>query len=238
MMDDLQFRRSIYADPNTTDETVSKAKMADPAKKQFAEELKKLDLKIHNAMHIDVPDDLYNKLILRQTLASHQQQKRRNRIQLAMAASVAFAIGLSVNFVQSSNAYNSLGDYALAHVNHEAHLFNNNSNAQVTLASLNQEMATFHGSFTQSLGKLISSGECEFGGIKVLHLVYQGKTQPVTVFVVPPNNGLDFNADFTNGKLHGEAQQFKNANIVVVGDKNEPLEQWQQKINKNISWSI
>ena len=237
-MDDLQFRRSIYADPSSTDQDVLAAKKADPAKQQFAEELVKLDQQIHRAMNIDVPDDLYNKLMLRQTLASHQQQKRKNRIQLAMAASVAFAVGLTVNFVQSSNAYTDLGDYALAHVNHEAHLFSNNSNAQITLASLNKEMSPYHASFSQSLGKLISAGECNFGGIKVLHLVYKGKTQPVTVFVVPPNDGLNFDANFSNGDLHGEAQQFKNANIVVVGDKDEPLQQWQQKIDKNITWSI
>jgi len=237
-MDDLQFRRSIYADPSSTDQEVIAAKKADPAKQQFADELIKLDVKIHQAMNVDVPEDLYNKLMLRQTLASHQQQKRKNRIQLAIAASVAFTVGLSVNFMQSSNAYSDLGDYAIAHVNHEAHLFNNNKTAQVSLASLNKEMSAYHASFTQSLGKLISAGECNFGGIKVLHLVYQGKTQPVTVFVVPPNNGLDFDSNFSRGNLHGEAQQFKNANIVVVGDKNEPLQQWQQKIKQDITWSI
>ncbi|MBL4910409.1 MAG: DUF3379 domain-containing protein [Alteromonadaceae bacterium] len=237
-MDDLQFRRNIYADPSSTDPEVIAARKADPAKQQFAEELVKLDQQIYQAMNIDVPDDLYNKLMLRQTLVSHQQQKRKNRIQLAMAASVAFAVGLSVNFAQSSNTYSDLGDYAIAHVNHEAHLFNNNSNAQVSLASLNKEMSTYHASFTQSLGKLISAGECNFGGIKVLHLVYQGKTQPVTVFVVPPKSGLNFDASFSNGDLHGQAQQFKNANVIVVGDKNEQLQQWQQKIDTNITWSI
>lgn len=237
-MDDLQFRRTIYADPNSTDEDLLAAKKADPAKQQCADELIKLDKKIYQAMNIDVPDDLYNKVMLKQSFQSHQQQKRKSRIQLAMAASVAFAVGLSVNFMQSSNAYSDLGDYAIAHVNHEANLFNNQSTAQVTLASLNQQMAPYKGSFTQSLGHLISASHCDFGGIQVLHLVYQGKEHPVTVFVVPPNDGLTFDANFAKGNLHGEAQQFKNADIVVVSDKTESLQQWQQKIDKNITWSI
>lgn len=237
-MDDLQFRRSIYADPSTQDNNILDAKKADPAKKQFAQSIEKFDKQIHQAINIDVPDDLYNKLMLRQTLASHQQQKRKNRIQLAMAASIAFAVGLSFNFMQSSNAYTNLGDYALAHVNHESHFFNNNSNAQITLASLNDKMAIFNGNFTQSLGKLISAGNCDFAGINVLHLVYQGKDQPVTVFVVPPNSILNFESNFSNGNLHGEAQQFKNASIIVVGDKNEPLKQWKSNISKDINWSI
>jgi len=237
-MDDLQFRRSIYADPKTQDSNVLEAKKTDPAKKQFAQSIEKLDQKIYQAMNIDVPDDLYNKLILRQTLASHQQQKRKNRIQLAMAASVAFVIGLSFNFMQGSNSYNNLSDYALAHVAHEAPMFSNNSNAQITLASVNTKMMAFNGHFTQPLGKLISASNCDFGGINVLHLVYQGKDQPVTVFVMPPNSNLNFESNFSNGKLYGEAQQYNNASIIVVGDKNEPLKQWETNIRKNITWSI
>jgi hypothetical protein len=38
--------------------------------------------------------------------------------------------------------------------------------------------------------------------------------------------------------IHGEAQQFKNASIIVVGDKNEPLNQWKSNISKDINWSI
>jgi uncharacterized protein DUF3379 len=237
-MDDLQFRRRIYADPSTRDEAVLEAKSSDPAKKQFAQELEQLDQQIHTAMNIDVPDNLYNKLILRQTLASHQQQKRKNRIQLAMAASVAFAIGLSFNFMQTSNAYADLGDYALAHVNQEAHMFNNNNVSKITLASLNEKMASYNGSFSQSLGTLISASYCNFDDIKALHLVYQGQSEPVTVFIIPSDNGLTFDGNFANEHLHGEAQQYKGANVIVVGDKNEPLAQWQTNISKNISWSI
>ena len=42
-MDDLQFRRSIYADPKSQDEAVMLAKTADPAKQQFATAVKQLD---------------------------------------------------------------------------------------------------------------------------------------------------------------------------------------------------
>ena len=63
---------------------------ADPAKQKFVQDIDKLDDKIAQALNIPVPEDLCNKLILRQTMASHQQQKRKSHIRLAMAASVAF----------------------------------------------------------------------------------------------------------------------------------------------------
>jgi len=237
-MDDLQFRRSIYADPNTDDEAILAAIKSDPAREKFAQELENLDEKIAKALNVDVPEDLSNKLILRQTLASHQQQKRKGRIQLALAASVAFAVGITFNTMQVSSAYANIGDYALAHVYHENKYFSNDSETRVTLASLNEKMTSFNGSFSSDLGKLISAGFCRFDGMKSLHLTFQGASNPVTVFIIPHNDDLDFSQFFKDEKLQGQSMKYKNANVIVVGDKNESLQQWRENIEKNISWSI
>ena len=237
-MDDLQFRRRIYADPNTRDEDMLVAMKEDPAKQKFTQDLEDLDTRLFKAMNVDVPDDLSHKLILRQTFASHQQQKRKSRVRLALAASVAFAMGLTFNFMQFSSTYNNLGDYAIAHVNHEIDYFSNATLANVSLSSLNTKMAAFNGSFTADIGKLLFADYCRFDGMKSLHLVFQGKTSTVTVFVVPQNDQLEFSADFSNDDLIGKSQQFKNSNIIVIGDKNEPLQQWQKTIDENVSWSI
>ena len=237
-MDDLQFRRSIYADPNTDDEAILAAMELDPSRKKFAQELNQLDDKIAQALNVSVPDDLCSKLILRQTLASHQQQKRKSRIQLALAASVAFAVGLTFNIMQVSNAYSNMGDYALAHVYHEDKYFSNDSEAKVTLASLNNKMTAFNGSFVSSLGKLISAEYCRFDGMKSLHLTFQGQSSPVTVFIIPHNEDLTFSDFFKDESLQGQSMKYTNANIIVVGDKNEPLQQWRENIEKNIRWSI
>lgn len=237
-MDDLQFRRCIYADPNTTDAEVIQAKDADPTKRQFSQDIEKLNRHIHRALHVPVPDDLANKLILKQTLMSFQQQKRKNWINLAMAASIAFVVGLTVNFVQSYNPYSTLAELALAHVHHEEAFFSNNSEVTATLASLNQKMAPFNGRFLQSPGELISVSYCDFGGIKSLHLVFKGESDMVTVFVMPDDNTMQFNDSFSDEKLNGQALHYVNANIVIIGDKKESLQQWQDKISENIHWSI
>ncbi|PKI18013.1 DUF3379 family protein [Colwellia sp. 12G3] len=237
-MDDLQFRRAIYADPNNQDADTIAAQQQDPSKKQFAKEICQLDERIRQALHVPVPDDLCNKLILRQTLASHQVHKRRTRVHLALAASVAIVGGLMLNFMQFSSAYSNLGDYALAHVYHEQGSITNNASNQVTLASLNKKMAAFDGNFSQSLGKLLFADYCRFDGMKSLHLVYQGRTSPVTVFVVPKNDQLSFTNSFNDKQFFGSSIEFNNSNIIVVADKNESLGQWQQNISETVSWSI
>ena len=238
IMDDLQYRRSIYADPTSQDDDIIAAQNADPAKKQLAQELYLFDEKLKQAMKIPVPDDLCDKLLLRQTLASHQQEKRKSRVYLALAASVAIIAGLVVNYLQFSNSYTKLGDYALAHVYHEQNDFYNDDDNRVSLTSLNNKMATFNGSFTGSLGELISADYCRFDGMKSLHLVYRGLTDTVTVFIVPKEEHLAFTNKFSDNKLQGESLGFKQANILVVADKSESLEKWQRNINDKISWSI
>ena len=99
-------------------------------------------------------------------------------------------------------------------------------------------MATFDGNFSRTLGKLIFADYCRFDGMKSLHLVYQGKTSPVTVFIVPKNEQLSFSADFNDKKLFGSSMEFNHSNIIVVADKNESLGQWQQNISSTVSWSI
>jgi len=237
-MDDLQYRRSIYADPTSLDKGIIEAQNADPAKKQLAQELCQFDEKIKQAMKVPVPDDLCNKLLLRQTLASHQQEKRKTRVHLALAASVAIVAGLVVNYLQFSSSYTNLGDYALAHVYHEQNTLSNDDNTRVSLTSLNKKMTTFNGNFSASMGELISADYCRFDGMKSLHLVFRGLTDTVTVFVVPKKEHLTFTDKFSDEKLHGESLSFEHANILVVADKNESLSQWQRTINNNITWSI
>jgi len=237
-MDDLQYRRSIYADPTSQDDNIIAAQNADPAKKQLAQELCQFDKQLKQAMKVPVPDDLCSKLLLRQTLASHQQEKRKSRIYLALAASVAIVAGLVVNYLQFSSSYTNLGDYALAHVYHEQSAFSNDDNNRVSLVSLNKKMTAFNGHFSESMGELISADYCRFDGMKSLHLVFKGLTDTVAVFVVPKKEHLAFTDRFSDEKLRGESLGFRDANILVVADKNESLEKWQRAIHDNISWAI
>jgi hypothetical protein len=237
-MDDLQFRRSLYSDPNSQDAELLAAIQESQTRINQAQDVKSLDERIKQAMQVPVPDDLCDKLILRQTFATHQQHKRKKRFHLAIAASVAIFGGLLVNYMQFSSAYNNLGDYSLAHVYHEEGHFTNSSTESVSLTSLNSKMATFEGNFTSTLGNLIFADYCRFGGMKSLHLVYQGKTSPVNIFVVPKDDQISFVDKFNDDKLFGEALGFKDANVIIVADENESLNQWQQNVSNTINWNI
>jgi len=237
-MDDLQFRRIILADPNNQDPDFIEAKSTDAARQKLRQDVDLLDSKIAQALNVDVPKELCDKLILRQTMDSHREQKRKSRIHLALAASVAFTFGLTLNFMQSSSAYSGLDDYALAHAYYEEDAFDNNSDVRISLTSLNTKMAAFNGTFLDNIGQLISADYCRFDGIKSLHLVYQGEHSPVNVFIVPSRDDVEFSNQFSDSKYRGKANTFGDKSVIVVGDKVEPIEKWQHNLSKNITWSI
>ena len=54
-MDELEFRRRIYADPETTDSDVVEAAKADDNKRHFWNEQKQLDKQLKQALKVDVP---------------------------------------------------------------------------------------------------------------------------------------------------------------------------------------
>ena len=236
-MDDLQFRRNVYADPSHLDDETRQAIKEDANRESFVSELEALDQDIKQALDIDVPEDLKSKLILKQTFVSHRQQQRKKRVHLALAASVAFVMGLSLNFMQFSSAYNTLSDHALAHVYHEDGVFSNQMSANVTLASLNNKMETFDGSFNGQIGELISAEYCRFDGMKSLHLVYKGITSPVTVFIIPQNKDLEIESSFADENFKGRAVSYQNSNVVIIADENEKLNKWQENVESNIRWS-
>ena len=63
-MDELEFRRTLYADPYCKDDEVLAAIAGDPKKQVFCKELKQLDKNMQQASQVKVPDDLMHKLIL------------------------------------------------------------------------------------------------------------------------------------------------------------------------------
>lgn len=239
-MDDLQFRRSLYADPNSKDEALNAAKNDNNERKKFAKDIDALEQKITQALTVPVPDDLCDKLILRQTMASHQHTKRKSRYYLAIAASVAMVFGVLFNFLQFSSAYSGLGDYALAHVYYEEttlNQLNKVGKTNVSLTTLNNKMSAFNGNFAKVTDNLLAADYCRFDGVKSLHLVFQGQTSPVNVFIVPEREEVRFTSEFNDTRYQGRSAKFGSQQVIVVGDRSESIERWQKNILDNIQWS-
>lgn len=235
-MDDLEFRRTIYADPNCKDPEVLKAAKEDTSKRIFWDELKQLDNELQQATKVEVPEGLAERLILKQSIASHTQQKKRTRIHLALAASFAFVFGVVFTMLQQPDNRMDLGEHALAHVYHDG-FYAMARNDDVSLQQVNAKLAELGANLSADVGKIMFAKFCNFDGIRSLHMVMQGEQGKITVFVVPNNNEFRSSDSFSDGKLYGESYEFGQASLVIVADQDQSFDDVKTKLKEKLVFS-
>ncbi|MGI2066094.1 DUF3379 domain-containing protein [Shewanella sp. MF08487] len=232
-MDELKFRRQAYENPNNQDADFLRQVDAKPENQAFVNELKNLDAKLCNALKIGVPEDLADKLILRQQLQQHHKQRRRTGFLMAMAASIAFTVGISFSLLRLGPV--DLAEHALAHVYHEdiaLHL-----DQHVDFKQVNARLASLkdfgNAKFTQQPGKVYFTSYCDFQGVKSLHLVLQGEQGKVTLFIVPLEKRMVLDQTFADSQYQGIGFETADAFILLVGEDKSDLNYVKNEI-KNI----
>ncbi len=233
-MDELEFRRRVYANPDTTDRDIVDAAKSDPAKQSFWQELKAQDSALIDAMKVPVPEDMAHKLIWQQTANEFVRHRKRSRWYVAMAASVAFAIGIS--FTLFNRGEISLGNEALVHMQY-ASAEQSHSGLPVDLNQVNAKLAGFGASLTDMLGNVKVANYCHLGSVRSLHLIMETEQGLMSVFVVPDREDILLPDAFSNDTYHGEAVKMQRANILVVGDRNADLNPVMQEVKRKIQFS-
>ncbi|MGZ9897728.1 DUF3379 domain-containing protein [Shewanella gaetbuli] len=223
-MDDLQFRRQAYGDPNDQSEDFLKHIAESPDDAKLVNDLKNLDNRLNQALNINVPDDLAEKLILRQQLNQHQQHKKRTRYLMAMAASIAFIVGVSFSMLRFTPV--DLSEHALAHVYHEAKALS--TNQDIGYNDVNFKLASMSGlqqsKFIQQPGRVFYTAYCDFQGVKSLHLVMQDENgEKVTLFIVPAEKRLKLEEAFADSKYQGQGFKTADAYMILVGEEGSDL---------------
>lgn len=79
-MDDLEFRRRILSDPKQKDEEILQALAASDANSKFVDDVLDLDAKIKQAMNVDVPEDLADKILFSQTSSALDEKSRQTQL--------------------------------------------------------------------------------------------------------------------------------------------------------------
>ncbi|MCY7295875.1 DUF3379 family protein [Alteromonas sp. a30] len=238
-MDDLEFRRKLYAEPYTSDEAILGAAADDPSKQQFIDELKQLENRIQSTVHaVPVPDGLAHKLIFRQSIESHSKKQRRGRFHLALAASIAFVAGLTLTMVNQQPEKSDFAAIALGHIHHEQE-YTNSANEHVDLNDVNAKLASFGGEIKDDFSHIYFANYCLFEKQKSLHLVVGGEGDDrYTVFIMPRGENEDFVPSFEDENFVGKAWQTKDANVVVISEKTHPYEKGMEKVKENLVFSI
>jgi hypothetical protein len=232
-MDDLSFRKAVYADPFSKDPELLKAAEQDPKRKSFWNEIKAMENELQSAMNIPVPENLAEKLILRQSLTTHTEKKKQQPWYLALAASVMLATVLTVGVMNTGN--NAFANDVFAHMDHvDAELA---KNAAVDLNAINAKLASFNGQVNGDLGEVLSANYCYLDKIKSLHLIVRGENGLTSLFVVPDSITESAGESFSNATFSGASFLLESAKIIVVGESKDDVSSLEQRAKRAMLFS-
>lgn len=237
-MDDILFRRTAIATPNDKGDDFLQRQTEYEQDKTLVTEGKQFDSELQSLLKVDLPEDLAGKILLQQSFAVEHKKILSHRWHIAVAASIAFIIGISLPLLNSINSSPlDIGTVALQHVQHE-YYFTAKIDEQASRSMVNAKLANYGGKVQGDLGNVFFVNYCSFEGTPALHLIMQGEKGRITVFVVPDDAGFIETPVFKNQHLHGLTEKMGHANVVIVGEKDEPLEKTYSKLQKNIQWDI
>ncbi|XEI31431.1 DUF3379 domain-containing protein [Aeromonas veronii] len=258
-MDELEFRRNAMIQPNDQQPDFLKAAEASQTNRNYLDEMQQFDRALKRTMQVEVPAGLAERILLRQAMQQESDTqddmpptrplgtapvKIRTSTswrQIALAASVAFLLGMSTRWITlpETPAALSLAQVAMAHVYGEEP-FIEGVDEQVDLHNINAKMEKYGATLSEMDGlKVTYVNHCSFYQGPALHMVIQGKMGPVTLFLVPKHVPLTLQqATFEDGTLKGEIVQLKGANMVLIGEMKEPLAPVANALQSRLQWAI
>ncbi|MGL6417765.1 DUF3379 domain-containing protein [Aeromonas allosaccharophila] len=259
-MDELEFRRNAMIQPNDQQPDFLKAAEASQANRNYLDEMKQFDRSLKRAMQVEVPAGLAERILLRQAMLQDSDTqddmppsrplgtapvKIRTSTswrQIALAASVAFLLGMSTRWItlpETTPTALSLAQVAMAHVYGEAP-FIQGIDERVNLQSINAKLEMYGATLKEMDGlKVTYVNHCSFYQGPALHMVIKGEMGPVTLFIVPKHVPLTLQqANFADGTLKGEIVRLKGANMVLIGEMKEPLAPVVSALQSQLQWAI
>jgi hypothetical protein len=236
-MDELEFRRRLFADPN--DQEVIDHAIEHPEKKSVVNELQDFDAQLKRALHVEVPSGLVDRIFEKQQLDEINNTVkiswyRRHSKPFATAASIMLAVG--VYFMSATKSPLHAGEHALEHVYYEASALERRQ--EVALQVVNEKLAMFGAQFESLPGKVTYATFCNFKGQKSLHLIVQSAHGPMTVFIVPVQKDKykQENSHFSDERFTGVIANGEKADTILVANRGTPLDDYQTKIDSALRW--
>ncbi|GAA0291761.1 DUF3379 domain-containing protein [Psychrosphaera haliotis] len=233
-MDDLTFRRRIYADPQDSDSDIKSACSADSKKAKFRAEMMGFDDKLKNALMIDVPENYADRVLLNKHLNSKNNKSKISTVRWAVAASIIFAVGISTSILYPLKNTTMLISHAISHMESELDHIPTNSN--YTLEQVNAKLAEFGGTLVDNIAAIKFVSFCRFEGTRSLHIVMSDKGEDVTVFIVPKDSGLSSQSTVSQNRYVGTSLSNKFADMVVITAEKSSAEDWKKRISSKINW--
>ena len=263
-MNEIDFRRQLYANPQKVDQELLDAARGNPVLQKILEQTQELDTELVAVMNnVEVPAGLADKLMAIPAAAptetgmenlggvASKPAANSNFFQYyALAASVLLALGITFSLtINSGPSYAELtvGDDVLRHLyiddgSEIDEIGNGISANNLALPAINAIMAgsgtrLISNEFLQNL-PIRSARPCKVvPAFQSAHLIFMGTQGAVSVIVIN-NSPVSVEYNFRDDRFNGVVVPMGGGNLVLVGENNEDLEQYKMLFSENIDWVI
>ena len=241
----------LWADPEDASSDLLAALAANPqllAEQQAARDFNarlKLGLQAVNAdaalrlKLLQLPEHEDNLVVADLSVASSALTASNDSIwrrALPVAASLLLVLGLVLYYRPDLNL--ELENEIFAHVYSEEHFFD--SKADISLIEVNVRMEDVLGAHllttadTEHLGVRYAD-DCWIAKEKSMHLIVKGKTGAITLIMIPSSvASSEFN--ITDQRFRGIVTPTAGGTLVVIGNKEEPIEEYRKLLSANLDW--
>ncbi|MDO9319178.1 MAG: DUF3379 family protein [Gammaproteobacteria bacterium] len=243
-MDDLEFRKRALANPHDTDEDFVAATSSSPERMQLVQEIQALDKRIVGTINaVAIPANLAARL------KSHKPAAGRPATSVwtsyyAMAASLVIAVGVILSLgLQSANpsaADLQLHDDALRHVYREEPRYDtagNDLNWQQINAVITEAGGHLRDDERIKTMHIKFANGCRLASGTGAHIVLEGTKGSVSVLIVH-SSPVTTRFDVNDPRFAGKIIPFGEGNLIIVGEKEEPLETYEALLTDAFEWVI
>ncbi len=238
------YREAIAADPSESFEGGIAHVAACESCSAYRAEMRALDDKIARALAIDVPalqipdlppigEDDENIV----NLPFRRASKISTPAWIGIAASFALAAIIGMQFVDNGPANDQqLAAEVLAHLDHEpgAVLVTNVSVSDEQFARVINPAV---GTMDRGVGLVTYARTCIINGMSIPHLVIQGKHGPVTLLLMP-NEMVSSPVSLLGESVNGVILPHGNGSIAIIGEREERIQDLEQRVVDSVEWSI
>lgn len=258
-MDELEFRKRVYADPHQLDQEILDAASTNPRLQRILDETTEMEDKLRELLLDDVaPESLRARLLalpgrepdnpdLAASSATNSPKPWYRHF--ALAASLVLAVGASASFFvdRGPNAAElAFGNEVIAHIYHEA--------AEIDAINAGTLLATFS---TPVINQVMANSGSHLNNVEFLqqmpvryanpcliaspynssHLILQSRNGAIHI-IAADNEPVRREFPISDERFSGIVVPLGNGNLIVIGEKNQDLDNFRDLFSENLEWQI
>ena len=238
------YREAIAADPSASFAGGAEHVAACESCSAYRAEMRVLDLTIARALAIDVPElkipdlpsigeDDENVV----NLPFRRASKISTPAWIGIAASFALAAIIGVQFVGNGPARDQLlAEQVLAHVDYEPWALKV-TNVAVSEEQFARVVNPQIGTMDRGIGLVSYAQSCIINGRTIPHLVIQGEKGPVTLLLMP-DEMVSSPVSLLGEGVNGVILPVGDGSIAIIGEREERIQELEQRVVDSVEWSI